>query len=235
MSSRLKQYRGPLTPEQAYTGISLARKNAQRLIDDADLLLKAERYASASALAILAIEELGKVQIIKMIALFTDEADLKRVWKEYRSHRAKNVHWIIPTLAAEGARTMMQMRPATDIEGDHTSMLDTIKQLSFYTDCFNEKPRWSEPGEAIDADFAPSIVATAKMLNRDQVTTVRELELWIEFVRPHYNKPSMANAVLSFQRKMFDEGLSSTSPEQLEAFMRAGPVPVSTDGTGLSE
>jgi AbiV family abortive infection protein len=226
MPSRLKQYRGPLTAEQAAEGIALARKNAQRLIDDADLLLQAGRLASASALAILAIEELGKVQIIKMIALFTEEADLKRVWKEYRSHRAKNVHWIIPKLAAEGARTMIQMRPAADIEADHTAMLDTIKQISFYTDCFNDKPRWSEPGEAVDADFAPAIVATAKLLNRDTVTTTRELELWVEFVRPHYDQPTMASALLAFQRQMFNEGLSATSPEELEAFMRGGPVPV---------
>lgn len=232
MTSSLKQYRGPLTAEQAAEGIALARKNAQRLIDDADLLLKAERHSSASALAILAIEELGKVQILKMIALFTEDADLKRVWKEYRSHRAKNVHWIIPELAAEGARTMMQMRPATEVDADHTAMLDTVKQLSFYTDCFNEKPRWSEPIEAVDVGFALAIVATAKMLNRGKETTVRELELWVEFVRPHYNKPSMANAVLAFQRQMFREGLSATSPEELEAFMRGVPVPVSDNGEG---
>ena len=226
MSSRLKQYRGPLTAGQAAEGIALARKNAQRLIEDAELLLEAGRHPSASALAILAIEELGKVQILKTISLLTDEADLRKAWKEYRSHRAKNTHWIIPKLAAEGARTMMQMRPATEIEGDHTSLLDTTKQLSFYTDCVNDKPRWSEPGEAVDLDFAPAIVATARMLNRDRVTTTRELELWVNHVRPHYNKVSMGSAVLAFQKQLFNEGLSATSPEALEAFMRGEPVPL---------
>jgi AbiV family abortive infection protein len=226
MTGRVKQYRGPLTTEQAAAGIALARKNAQRLIHDAELLLKAERHASASAIAILAIEELGKVQIIKMIALFTDGADLKRLWREYRSHRAKNVQWIIPKLVSEGARTMLQMRPAANIEADHTDMLDAIKQISIYTDCLNENPRWSEPGEAVDQDFAPAILATAKLLNRDEVTTVRELDLWVECVGPHYNKPTMANAVLAFQRQLFKEGLSRTSPEALEAFMLGRPVPV---------
>lgn len=215
--------------EQAAEGIALARKNAQRLIEDAELLLAAERYSSASALAILALEELGKVQIIKTIALFTEVEELKKAWKEYRSHRAKNVMWILPKLAAEGARTMMQLRPATNVEGDHTAMLDTVKQLSFYTDCFNDKPRWSYPGEAVDSQFAPAILATAKMLNREATTTNRELELWVQFVRPNYGKPTMPEALLTFQRQLFEEGLSRTTPEALEAFMRGVPVPIESD------
>lgn len=227
MASRLTQYRGPLTAEQAAEGIARARKNAGRLIADAELLLEAGRLASASALAILAIEELGKVQILKTILLHTDSSSLKKAWNEYRSHRAKNVMWILPKLAGEGARTLLQLRPATDIGGDHTAMLDTVKQLSIYTDCLNEQPRWTEPNEAVDAPFAPAIIATARLLNRDATTTVRELELWVEHVRPHYNKPTMPGAMLAFQRKLFAEGLSSTTPEALEAFMKGVPIEVS--------
>lgn len=204
----------------------MARSNAARLIADAELLLAADRRPSASALAILAIEELGKIQILKRIALHTDAADLQEAWKEYRSHRAKNVMWILPKLAAEGARTMMQLRAATDIDADHTGMLDTVKQLSIYTDCFGDGARWSEPGEAVDGAFAPSIVATAKMLSGEKETTHRELELWVQHVRPHYNQPTMPGALLAFQRQMFDEGLTSTTPEALDAFMRGKPVPV---------
>lgn len=222
----MTQYRGPLTAEQASEGILLARKNASRLIADADLLLEADRHASASALAILAIEELGKVQIIKTILLRADGADLKQGWKEYRSHRAKNVLWILPKLAAEGARTMMQVRKATHIDGDHTAMLDAVKQLCFYTDCFNESPRWSDPGDAVDPSFAHSIIATAKMLHQERVTTARELQLWVEIVKPHYEKPSMALALLAFQEVVFREGLTTISPESLEAFVRGEPVSV---------
>jgi len=226
MSTRLKQYRGPLTPEEASNGIALARKNAARLLADAELLLGAERHPSASALAILAIEEIGKVQIIKRIALHTTESDLKAAWKEYRSHRAKNVMWILPKLAAEGARTMQQLKDATDIDGEHTEMLDAVKQLSFYTDCFGENGRWSEPGEAVDLEFAPAILAVAKILTREEQTTVRELQLWVQYVRPHYGKPSMAGAMIAFQHHLFQEGLTMTAPEALELFMRGRSSPV---------
>jgi len=220
MPSKLTQYKGPLTPSQAAEGIALARANAARLIADAELLLESDRHASAAALAILAIEELGKVQCIKIIALQNGEAELKQAWRDYRSHRAKNVQWILPKLVAEGARTMMQLRAAADPKGDHTAMLDTVKQLSFYTDCFNDAPRWSVPTDAVDPKFADAIVAIARMLNRDTETTIRELELWATVVGPHYDRPTMIDALLEFQKQVYSEGLTATSPEELEAFVK---------------
>ena len=59
MPSKLTQYKGPLTPSQAAEGIALARANATRLIADAESLIENGRHATASALTILAIEELG--------------------------------------------------------------------------------------------------------------------------------------------------------------------------------
>ncbi|MEQ8251475.1 MAG: AbiV family abortive infection protein [Oceanibaculum nanhaiense] len=222
MHSKPKQYRGALTPSQAAEGIALARANDARLIADSELLLKNKRHASASALAILAIEELGKVQIIKTIVLHGDEVNLKRAWKDFRSHRAKSVQWILPKLAAEGARTLMELRVAADPEGDHTAMLDSVKQLSIYTDCFSDAPRWSEPADAVDMDFAAGILTIAKMLNRDEEITVRELELWTAIVGPHYDKSTMIDALLEFQRQVFAEGLSKTTPEIMEDFIRGG-------------
>lgn len=213
-----------MTPSQAAEGIALARSNAERLIADAELLLQGERHASASAIAILAIEELGKVQVIKTILLQSDETGLRQAWKDYRNHRAKNVHWIIPKLAAEGARTLVQMRAAADPAGEHTAMLDTVKQLAFYTDCFNASPRWSEPTDAVDPNFADAILSIARRLNRDCETTVRELELWAAIVGPHYDRPTMVDALLRFQEQVYAEGLSSTTPEAMEAFVRGGPI-----------
>lgn len=211
-------------PSQAAEGIMLARANAARLIADAKLLLENDRHASASALAILAIEELGKVQVIKTIVLQRDEAGLKQAWKDYRNHRAKNVQWIIPKLAAEGARTLQQMRSAADPSGDHTAMLDSIKQLAFYTDCFNASPRWSSPADAVAPDFAEAILSTARLLNRDSETTVRELELWATIVGPHYAKPTMVDALLKFQHQVHAEGLSPVTSEVMEAFVRGKPI-----------
>jgi len=219
MSSRLTQYKGRLTPRQAADGIALARSNAARLITDAELLLANGRHPSASALAILAIEELGKVQAIKIIVLASDPETLKSGWKDYRNHRAKNVQWIIPKLAADGARTLQDLRLAADPTAEHTAMLDSVKQLAFYTDAYGEKGRWSEPADAVDPKFAGAIIATAKLLNRDAETTERELELWVSIVGPHYGKPTMVAALMNYQRRLFQEGLTKTSPEELMDFI----------------
>lgn len=224
MTERLTQYRGALSAEEAAKGISLARGNATRLIQDAEVLLQAERYPSAIALATLAIEELGKVQIIKIIVLQTDDSALKKAWKEYRSHRAKNVQWILPSLAGQGARTLEQVRSAADIHGEHTMMLDTIKQLALYTDCFGAAGRWSDPAEAVDPKFAEAILGVAKVLNREETTSKRELELWVEMVGPHYQKPGMVEALLRWQQTMFDEGLSKRTAAEMEAFVRGQPI-----------
>jgi len=226
MVNQLPQYKGPLSATHAAEGIKLARANADRLIADAELLLASDRHATAGAIAILAIEELGKVQAIKTIALFSDGAELKHAWRDYRSHRAKNVLWILPKLAAEGARTMMQLRTAADPGADHTAMLDAVKQLCLYTDCYGDAARWSDPASAVEPDFTRGILATAKMLNREQVTTVRELELWASIVGPHYNKPTMTDALLRFQEQAFAEGLTTTTREAMEAFVSGKPVPV---------
>jgi len=45
-------------------------------------------------------------------------------WKDFRSHRGKNVAWIIPEPYLKGARTLESLRLASDPSGDHTVLLD---------------------------------------------------------------------------------------------------------------
>ena len=45
--------------------MNAARRNARRLAEDAKLLLEAGRYPTATALAVLSIEESGKMSILR--------------------------------------------------------------------------------------------------------------------------------------------------------------------------
>jgi AbiV family abortive infection protein len=94
----LNQYAGRLTVQQAAEGIAVALRNAYSLVRDAELLLQHGRHARATALAILAIEEAGKVPIIRAILLARTEAELRDEWRAYRSHTKKNVLYILPEL-----------------------------------------------------------------------------------------------------------------------------------------
>lgn len=225
MKSHLRPYAGPLTPAQITEGIAAAQANALRLLDDAKLLLDARRYPSATALAILSMEERGKVVILNRLALVRDPGDVKAAWREYRNHRAKNAGWIIPQLVGQGARTMHDMAAGVDPDGEHTGLLDALKQVSFYTDCLANR-HWSIPTEVIDEGVARSIVASAQIMWSARAVTLREVELWAEMVGPHYNQSGMIAAVIEWQHTMVAEGLSDTTPESLSAFMRGEPVEV---------
>jgi AbiV family abortive infection protein len=225
MKKQLHPYAGPLTPEQVTDGIAAAQTNANRLLDDARLLMEACRYPSATALAILSIEERGKVVILKRLALLVEPKDLKETWREYRSHRAKNAGWIIPQLVAHGARTMREMAAGVDPDAEHTALLDALKQVSFYSDCLANR-HWSIPDTVIDEGVARSMVGAAEVMWNARNVSLREVELWVQIVGPCYNRSGMMDAVLDWQHTMVAEGLSDTPPETLEAFMRGEPIGV---------
>jgi AbiV family abortive infection protein len=60
---RPQEYRGQLSASQVAEGMNAATRNARRLADDAKIMVDAERYPTAAALAALSIEERGKLAI----------------------------------------------------------------------------------------------------------------------------------------------------------------------------
>ena len=222
MKAKLQSYAGALTAAEITAGIAAAQSNALRLIEDAKLLFDAGRHPSACALAILAMEERGKTQILKRMALATDPADMKAAWREYRSHRAKNAGWIIPQLVAAGARTMKGMASAIDSEAEHAALLDGVKQVSLYTDCLGDR-HWSIPEKVVSESLARSMIASAEAMWGAEAISLREVELWGQIVGPHYSKPTMGQAVLQWQAAMVAEGLSDTPVEALAAFIKGAP------------
>jgi len=237
VDKHLKKYSGPLSASEIADGIAAAQANADRLIQDAKLLAAAERHPSAAALAILAIEERGKVTVLRHMALASDEQALRDAWRDYRSHRAKNTGWIIPTLFADGARTLAQLAPAIEKDAEHAFVLDALKQVAVYTDCLGER-HWSIPAEVIDAEVAKSMIANAEAMWGSRAVSPRELELWREIVAPEYARPGMAAALVRFQNALHAEGLHPDRGESLQAFMEGRPLEVGRDpqaNSGLAD
>ena len=121
--AKLRQYSGELDAAQISCGMNAACRNARRLADDARLLLDAGRYPTAASLAALSIEESGKASVLRGLALAPTEEARRRAWKDYRSHRSKNAAWILPELAAKGARDLEALRLAADPSAEHTATL----------------------------------------------------------------------------------------------------------------
>jgi len=205
--------------------MNAAGRNAKLLLKDAKLLIEAKRFPTACSLAILSIEESGKLSILRGIATAQDEKELRSRWKEYRDHRMKNVMWAITELAATGARTLDDLKPIFDRESEHPAILDTIKQIGFYTDC-NSQGHWSEPDSVVDEGLAQKMLVIAEILTPKHETTEREVELWIAHVGPHWGTPEMKKGAVEFYKAMLSEGLTEHRIEEIEQFFGITSKPI---------
>jgi AbiV family abortive infection protein len=207
-----------LSAEEALAGIQAAVRNAKRLALDARLLLEAKRYPSAASLAALSIEESGKVSILRGIAATPIEL-LKSGWKEYRDHRSKNRMWIIPDLVRQGAKTAFDLTECVDRDGEHTAILDSLKQIGFYTDCYEQK-HWSVPDKLVDSSVASSLVETAELLLTKRDMPLRELQLYVQIMKPVYGSSQMALKLLDFHEALKREGLQFSSDEEIQEYVQ---------------
>jgi AbiV family abortive infection protein len=197
-----------------------ALQNAARLAEDSETLLKAGRVPSAVALAILSIEESGKVAILRQMATAHEEKEWVELWRAYRSHTKKNTLWIFGELVQKGARTLDELRPLIDPDSDHPDILDQMKQLSIYSDCFKDA-KWSSPADVDLHATAPYLVKVAQILGRAKNVTVDEIQLWQKYLLPVKDAPmaTQKKAVTAWFHEMKLLGLSDASPEEVEAFL----------------
>jgi AbiV family abortive infection protein len=184
---KIEQFTGRLTPSQIAEGCNLTTNNAKRLAGDAKLLLDAGRFSTAASLAILSIEESGKHGILRYLAMAEDDKELKEAWKFYRTHTRKNRLWALPLALQNGAKSIWDIgKKLFDDKNKYAAVLDQIKQLGFYTDCIGNG-RWISP-EDLPQEIAVGIVSIAEWLSEKDSISSKEIELWIEHMRPVWKK-----------------------------------------------
>jgi AbiV family abortive infection protein len=218
---QVPQYVGPLSPAQVASGINAASKNAKRLADDAKLLLENKSFPSAIALSALSIEETGKAAILRSIGMATSESELKKFWKEYRSHKSKNALWVVFEYIQKGARRLDEFAAMFDPSKDHPQILDELKQLSFYTECVRAE-HWSQPGNIVNQQLAESLVHVALSLATEKVVSVEELEIYFKHMRPVLNgDPAwIQQAYINAYAEMQQKGIIPEGPNPAEEFVK---------------
>jgi AbiV family abortive infection protein len=223
VAERLKRYLGPLDAAGIVEGINVARRNATMLAKDARLLFEAKSFPRAAALAALSVEESGKTTILRQLALATTDEDLRAGWKAYRSHTAKNVMWMLPTLVASGARRLDDFRSLFDSDSEHPLLLDQIKQIAFYSDCFG-KAHWSQPHEVIGESLASLLLKTAELLASGDEVSCTEIKLWIKHMKPVAAAPAdwQRKALANWYSEMQATGLKALGPNEMEEFIWRG-------------
>ena len=186
------------------------------------MLLEADRLPSAVALSILSIEESGKVPVLRQMATADGEKEVRDIWKAYRSHIKKNVLWIFGELVAKGGRTLDELRGVVDPNSDHPDILDQLKQLSLYTDCFT-KATWTSPQELDLTTLAAYLVKMAQILAKARTIVPEEVQLWRQHLWPVRNAPlaEQKRAVEAWYGEMRIRGLSDAGAEDVEQFLAA--------------
>jgi AbiV family abortive infection protein len=218
MTRLLDEYRGRLSAKLIADGINAARRNAFRLVSDAKVLMAGQRYPTAASLAVLAIEEAGKVPILRALPFARSEEDVQAVWRDYHSHRAKNGAWVVFDLVRKTGGRFINLGEVSDKESAHTAVLDAVKKLALYTDCYG-RGTWSIPEEVIGADLAAQLVQVAELLSRPKEVSTREIELWIEYMTPAWNTPEMPHALIRWAQAMEREGLGALPAAEFEKFV----------------
>lgn len=203
--------------------MNAAQANAKRLARDAKLLLENDRFPSAAALAVLSVEESGKLSILRGLAVAKSDEQLKNAWREYRTHTAKNRLLPVFELIKKGARKLDNFALLVSDDASHPALFDQLKQIAFYTDCLGER-HWSKPDTVIEKEIATELVRTAELLARGEDISPREMELWVEHLQPVWmgRKELMEKALVDWHAALRAEGLTSGDPGELEKFIIEG-------------
>jgi len=228
---RLNSYKGKLSAAQISKGINLARQNAIRFLEDAQILYKEKRYPSATALAILSIEESGKRSILRQLSTVKSDEELHNLWKDYRSHTKKNIQWQLVDMVRQGARKLDDFKSMFDPSSEHPFVLDNVKQISFYTDCLGQA-HWSNPSEVIEEDLARNLLFIAQVLSSGHDVTTKEIQLWFKyFHNADSSSKSQKEALLHWYYDMGNAGLLPADHKMADLFKWLGfnPNDISPD------
>ncbi len=220
MSKGLGQWKNTLKPAQIADGMNAANDNARRLAEDAEILLNQNRLPSALSLSILSIEESGKISILRELALAQNGNQVKEAWKAYRSHTKKNVLWLFPHLASNGANKLEEFKSLFGENAEHPLLLDNLKQIGFYTDCLG-KAHWSIPAKVVDREDTENILNIAKLMCNDTPYSSKEIELWVKHIKPVWKGPmdTMKTALNNWFDEMVKEGLLSEGQYSFKDFI----------------
>lgn len=208
-----RPYRGRLSAEQLAEGMTAANHNAARLLGDALSLQDAGRHVSATALAILAVEETAKEEILRALATWPAEA--KVFWRAFESHKQKGdlaaVAWLDESTGIF-AKLAMLLALATGAVGQG---MDHAKWRALYVDCLESRTgiTWWRP-ELFDANVAGALIQTAQRVVSRRVIRGDEVRILIKHVAPvaggSWDELNQAQA--RYIREVVDLGLRPQEP-----------------------
>lgn len=151
LNTLFKRYNGKLTIEQISEGIYFCIENATNIFGDAYILIKANRFPRALSLLLLAIQEAGKVNILKNMTMIpTKNQKLwKKEWKNFRKHETKDFlgHDIKTSSEFNDSPGEYFWQQLLDKTNNFVPEREKVRQLGLYIDYIPSDKKWWSPNE----------------------------------------------------------------------------------------
>jgi AbiV family abortive infection protein len=184
---RRPPYRGSLSSALVAEAMTLAGRNALRLLDDARALVASSRFPSAVALAILAVEEQAKSDILAVLAIWPDEEtkERKELWRAFTNHVTKN---------SLGWMAFLRERPLVEKliwqrQHEDEPYFDLWKWSGLYVDILDgEAGAFCWTPESITKDQADAFIRIASQIVHPRVVTADEVDLMRAVFHPGRGK-----------------------------------------------
>jgi AbiV family abortive infection protein len=149
-------------------GINKTLANAIALYEDAEILLKNERYSRAYTLYQLSIEEVGKIILIYNFLIYQNIQDIseqKKIKREFTNHKSKTQHSIgldiLLAFLISDQELKKKILYQVHKQQNELEQLNLLKNSSLYTDIKNGK--FIQPQEIITEKLTTDIKFIAEV------------------------------------------------------------------------
>ncbi|MFW6173015.1 MAG: AbiV family abortive infection protein [Elusimicrobiota bacterium] len=198
LGGELKLKRGrtkrSLTLDELKMAALICFRNADEILEDAELLYSHKRYARTVFLSCIGMEELGKstlcLELFEANWQFDTDDKIKKFWNFWYHHLSKTAHGLgyialDPNLLEKGGRDLLPKKYLNweDYEEhkrnfyrEFSSLTTDIKENSLYVDFFDRNKRNKRSGFSLPSQ-------TFKNKHAEQF--LRELRKNVDDLRPH--------------------------------------------------
>jgi AbiV family abortive infection protein len=166
---------GPITREEALDAIAKCNLNAQHLTKDAEALAAADARAAAG-LAAIALEELGKVELLYLTATIDDPTSPQwaKFWDAWKAHGFKAGSAALMFLADRAKRGRLS-HPAPEPR-DLARTFTQLKERAWYVDIFAGGALL--PYQMLAPEHVAWIVTEARRQADDAATVPAGFDAW---------------------------------------------------------
>ncbi len=154
---------GYVTPVEIQKGIYYCIQNVVDILEDYNLLLENNRYTRALALSISALEEMGKISVLRSInRLPKNKQKLRSIeWNKFYEHQHKSSLGLFNTVRDEYKTTIDSIIFSASFVNEQAVLTEDLRQMALYTSYSASKKTWYSPRE-VDRETASRYFQTAR-------------------------------------------------------------------------